>query len=344
MNYVEKAVLDTVVGANLIREDLSNTMSLTDGPPRPVTQAMPQVPATALTHQWNEQGLNTAGRTNVAGGGATYAQGDLPPTNAKASVRKTNVTCRTGRTAQVTDDMMAAFNGGGTLKLADGEMERLIQDALDLESALVTIEILNQIEWMHISGDSSNETMEGGETDGLIKWITAGGTVVSTGGSDEAPVNFTEQFLKDGLRKVSLGYPTALPDRLLYAPELQPDIDALVASGSSRPLVQLVKDGPDGTANLVAGQQVGFYRYGTSVLELKPEPYLSPTYNTAVAQPSALAYNKALVKHAALIKLSAEPLARTDTSVKRMVTAVYAQEHRVAKHTLIIPDVQSAVA
>lgn len=341
MEFVEKAILDTVVGANLNREDLSNTLSLTDGPKRPVTQGITQVPATNTTHQWNEQGLNTAGRTNVAGGGATYAQGNLPPTNAKSVSRQTNVTCRTGRTAQVTDDQMAAFNGGGAVRLADGEMERLIQDALDFETALVTIECLNQIEWMHIMGDSSNSTMEGGETDGIVKWTTAGGYAVNTGGSDSAPAFFTEQFIKDGARGVALTMPAMHADTLLAAPELLPDINATVATGSGRPIVQIASGQ---NANLVGGNQVGWYNTGYSVLEIKEEPYLSPAYNSALPQAAMIAYKKDQIKQANLVKFNAEPLARIDTSVKRMVTCVYAQEHRVAKHTWIAKDLKSAVS
>lgn len=341
MDFVDKAALTTAQGANFRREDLSNMLSLTDGPKRPFTQNAPKVTAKNTTHQWNEQGLNTAGRTNVAGGGATYAEGNLPAANAKSPNRMTNVTCRTGRLAQVTDDMMAAFNGGGAIKLADGETERLLQDALDLETALVGIECLNQIEWMHITGDSTNVTMEGGETDGLIKWVAANGFVVSTTGTASTPVAFTEQFVKDGGRGAALLMPAVQADTVLVAPELVPDFAGFVANGAGRPIVQ-VASGEN--ANLVAGAQVGFYNTGYSVLKIEVEPYLSPAYNSSVVNPQIVAYNKSLVKHADLIKFGAEALARIDTSVKRMVTCAYAQEHRVGKHTFIAQNVKSAIA
>jgi hypothetical protein len=341
MEYTEKAVLDSVQGANLAREDLSNTLSVTDGPQRPVTQGMEQVPARNKLHQWNEQGLNTAGRANVAAGGATAAEGALPIPNAKASVRKSNLTCRTSRLAQVTDTMMAEFNGGGKLQLAQGVMEELVQDALDLETALVLIEVLNQIEWMHISGDSTNATMEGGESDGLVKWIGAGGTTVATGGTDATPVNFVEGFIKDGARTVALTMPTAHADTLLVPPELIPDINATVANGAGRPIV--VQATAENT-NIVAGQSVDRYNTGFSTLRVKEEPYLSPTYNTAMAQPAILAFNKALVKQANLIGLRSELMPRTDMSIKRAVVCEYTQEHRIAKHTWIAKDIKSAIA
>ena len=339
MEYVEKA-LTTVTGLNLNREDLSNTISQTDGPMRPVSQAAKQVVAKNTTHQWNEQGLNTAGRNNVAASGATYAEGALPPTNTKNAVRQSNITCRTGRTAQVTDDEIAAFNGGGAVVLADGEMERVIQDALDFETALATVECLNQIEWMHVIGDQTNATMEGGETTGLVKWITTNGLVVGAG-TTGTPITFAETLLKDAGRGVAQKFPSSQPNTLLVPPELIPDINATIASGASRPLVQVASGTNDG---FVGGASVDRYNTGFSKLAIKEEPYLSPAYNTAILQPALVLYNDANVAHAQLRSFRAEGVARTDTSLKRTVTCVYAQEHRVAKGTAIIPNVISAIA
>jgi hypothetical protein len=340
MIYVEKAIMDTVYAANLNREDLSNLLSVTDGPKRPITQRAPKIPATNTLHQWNEQALNQPGRVNVAGGGATYAQGALPPVNYRAASRKTNQTCRTGRTAQVSDDEIAAFNGGGSINLAEGEMPRLVQNALDLASALVMLEVLNQIEWMHVMGDSSNGTMEGGECDGMIKWITGGGTVVATGGSSSTPATFVENFIKKAARTVALSYPSLYADTLLVAPELIPDINQTVQSGSSRPIVQVATAMNE---NFVAGASVGWYNTGFSILKIAEEPYLSPAFNSAIAQPAMIGYNSTQVSHAELIKLSAEPIARTDTSLKRTVTSNYTQEHRISKHTFLAQNIVSAI-
>ena len=341
MNQVEKAVLNLTTGVNLNREDLSNTISLVDGPSRPVTQAIKQVKAKNTTHQWNEQGLNKPARTNAAGGGATYAEGSTPPGNAKAANRKTNVTCRSGRLAQVTDSEMAAFNGGGTLVLAEGEMEKQIADALEFETALVAVEVLNQIEWMHITGDSANATMEGGETDGLNKWATNNGQVVATGGTTSVPVNFIEQYIKDGARSAAQAFPVLQANTLLVPPELIPDLAAMVSNGAGRPLVQVTNGN---NVDLVAGAQVGYYNTGYSVLKIKTEPYLSPAYNASLPQCAIIGYNDTQVAHANLIPFGSERLARTGTSVQNMVTCEYAQEHRVPLHTFIIPNVKSAIA
>jgi hypothetical protein len=202
VEFTEKAIADSVALANANREDLSDTMFLTDGPARPMSQTMAHVGCTnPAAHQWTEIGLNVAGRANVAAGGATYAENGLPNAAAKSPNRKSNRTCNIGRLAAVSDNEMAAFNGGNghtQLKLADGEMVRGIEDALDFEVALTSVEVLNQIEWMHITGDSTNATMEGGETDGLWKWALAGGANANPNGNAGNILPMAEQFIKDG--------------------------------------------------------------------------------------------------------------------------------------------------
>lgn len=340
MLYVSKADLDTVLGANFARQDLSPTISLTSTRPRPVSQKAPQVPATNTTHQWVEQGRNTVGAASAA----TFAEGALPSTNAKAPTRPQNITARIGLVAQVTDDMTAVWSGAGQWKLADGEGARLLQAAIDLETELVTLDVLDQQEWMQISGDSTNpQTLPGGQTDGLIKWINASGIVVATGGTTATAVNFTEVFLKDGARACAEAYPTYMADTLLVPPELIPDINGFIANGAGRPVV-VNAVGSAGTKDLVAGVQVGYYNTGFSVLKIELEPDLSPLFNSTLSQCAVIAYNSQAVKTANLIKLGAESLARTDTSIKKMITTTWAQEHRVPQHAFICSNVKSAIA
>jgi len=345
MEYSNKAYLNTVVGANANREDLSNTLYLTDGPQRPIVASIQHTRATNTTHKWREIGLTVASRTAVAGGGATYAEGGLPNANAQTPTQPVNVTCNVGRLAQVSDNEMAAFNGGGAIQLAEGEMERLIQDAIDFESALVAIEVMNQMEWMHVTGSASNTTMEGGECNGLITWITTtnGAYSVATGGTSTIPVQMQEMFLKDGGRGSAQNYPALHADTYLVPPELIPDFNSYVANGAGRPVaVTLTAD--QAAIGLPAGVSVSSYNDGFAQVKIEVEPYLSPAYNTSVSQPSILAIRKAQIKQADLIPFGANPLAKTDTSIKRLINCVFTQEHSVAKHTYIIPNVTSAVA
>jgi hypothetical protein len=221
----------------------------------------------------------------------------------------------------------------------------MLQEALDLQVELATLDVLDQMEWMHISGDSTNSVnMTGGQTDGLVKWVTASGYLVATGGTTSTANALTETFLKDGARGVAENYPTCMPDTLLVPPELIPDINGYVANGAGRPIVINQTAGPNGSGDLVAGAQVGYYNTGYSVLKIELEPSLSPLFNSTITNCACIAYNKKMVKNAALIKLGAEPIARTDTSVKKMVTTTWAQEHRVPGHTFIIANVKSAIS
>jgi hypothetical protein len=243
--------------------------------------------------------------------------------------------------AQVTDTLAATWTQGGSFTLAVGEAERLYAEALDFSTALVTQEVMNQMEFMHIAGDSANsETLEGGQTDGLVKWVLAGGYVVNTTGTASTPINMAESFIKTGAKGVALNQTALKPDTLLVAPELITDINSYVAGGAARPLVQIATGDNSG---LVAGNDVGWYNTGYGKLKIAEEPYLSPTMNSKLANPAMLAYRQSLVKTASLIKLGAEDLARTGTSSQRQVTVEFAQEHRMVKHTFIIQNVKSAV-
>ena len=338
MQWTQKA-LDSVIGAGFQRQDLSSTITLVDGPERPILAAMPQIRATALIHYWEEQNLIKPGN-----GAASYPEGARPNADAVAPVRQSNQTCNTGKTASVTDNLAAVWNGAGAYKLADGEEERMLAEAINFQTTLKTVEVMNEMEWMHLCGDATNpqtiSVFPGGQTDGLVKWITTNGQNYATGGTGGTPVNFTETQVRDAARLIAAGNPTYYPNRLLIPPELKIDVNGFLGGGAGRPLVQVVNDKSSG---YTAGQEVDRYQTGYGVVEVKIEPFLSPTYNPYFTNPAAILYNTGLVKQANLIKLGAEPLARIGTSVERMVTAVYSQEHRVPKHASILLNIKSAI-
>lgn len=342
MVNVQKA-LDTVVGANLIRQDLSATISITDGRPRPVLQNAPQNKARGVVHEWGEQTLILPGS-----GAASYADGTLPTADAVAATQPSNKTCRIGLTATVTDDMTAAFTGGGSWVLADGQVEKLVQDAIDFQTELKTREVLDECEWMHISGDSTVVTgFPGGQTDGLQKWILGGGTVSANGGVALTPVRIAEAFVKDLMRTIAEKFPSAMPDTMLVPPELKVDVNSWTGAGAGNPIVRLLPNDA-ATVGFVAGvPEVKFYDSGYGVLAVREEPNLSPLFNPLLngqVYQNALFYNSKLVMHSALRPLGAEQLARINTSISRMITTTFAQEHRIAKHTGILQYLESAIA
>ena len=342
MEQVQKA-LDTVVGANLIRQDLSATISITDGRPRPVLQHAPVNKARGVVHEWDEQSLVVPGS-----GVASYADGTTPTADAVAAAQNSNQTCRIGKTAQVTDDMVAAFTGGGSWMLADGETEKLVQEAIDFQTELKTREVLDECEWMHISGNHTvSSGFPGGQTDGLVTWITANGYVNANGGTSTTPVAFSEQVVRDTMRGIAEKFPAMMPDTILVPPELKADFNTFTGAGAGNPIVRVLPNN-EAVNGFVAGvPEVKFYDSGYGVLAVREEPNLSPLFNPLLSgeiYQNVLLYNSKQVRHSQLRPLGAEQLARINTSVQRMITTTFAQEHRIAKHTAIIEYQKSSVA
>ena len=341
MEWVQKA-LDTVVGANLIRQDLSAVITVQDGRPRPfLTNAPNKAKSTAIVHTWDEQGL-----IGVGAGAASYQDGTLPPVDALAAIQPSNKCCRIGKTASVTDDMVAAFTGGGQWVLADGQMEKLVQGAIDYQTELKTREVLDEMEWMHISGDQTiSAGFPGGQTDGLMKWILANGTVTTPAGATSgAPVAIAEAHIKSNMRTISQTYPTSRPNTILVPPEIKVDFNGFAGSGAGAPLVRIIQaEAP--TQNLIAGSpEVTVYDSGYGLLNVREEPNLSPLYNpllTGHLYVTPLLFNDKMVDNAPLRPLGAETLARIATSVQRMVTTTTCQEHRLGRGTGAIQFVKS---
>ena len=348
MWYVSKAALDSVLGSNFIPEDLSATVTLLTTRPRPVSQNAPQVVAKNTVHKWNELGRNA-----VFTGTASFKEGATPKSTPVSPNKTFNVTCNQGTLAQVTDILSAEWTNGGTIQLTMASETKALQDAIDEAVELATEDLLDDIEAMHILGDSTNPlNFDGGMTDGLVKWCTtsSNGHVLyaGTGGtSSSAPQAITEQNIRTIAQRIANSNPPMQPDTLLIATELQADINTFVGGGAGRPIVQpIVVDG-NGMMGLTGGSDVSFYDTGYSRVKIERTSFLSPVFfstNTGYAGPpaaSAILYNKAAVRQANLIKMQAEQLARTGAAMQKMIQCNWAQEHRAANHTGIIANAKS---
>ncbi|MDB5069620.1 MAG: hypothetical protein JWM87_731 [Candidatus Eremiobacteraeota bacterium] len=339
--FITKAAYDTSVGANAMRQDLSDVITALETRERPVSQGAPQIDVGNTTHQWLEQGRN-----GVAGNGgspvASYAEAATPNTAAKAPVKPSNKVAHVGLTAQVSDTVAATWTRGGAFTLQLGDEVKLLTEAMDEQIELASLDCLDFIECLHVSGDSASGAFAGGQPDGMIKWITAGGTVVVTGGTSGTPVNMALSFIQKGARQALESHAPAV-DTILVPPELIYDINSYVGNGASRPITVIAGSGPNGLGNLVAGNgTVGWVNTGHGLAEVKVEPDLSPLFNPLISQCHVIMYAKRLVKHGNLIKFGSVPLAKTGTSVQVMVNNVFTQEYRIPKHAILIPNVQSA--
>lgn len=340
MEWVEKA-LDTVVGANLIRQDLSATISLKDGRPRPILQNAPIGKALGGVHYWDEQSLIAPGA-----GAASYADGTQPTIDEVAATQPSNKVCYVGKTASVTDGMIASFTAVG--QLADGVLESKIQGAIDFQVELKTREVLDEMEWMHLSGDQTvSSGFPGGQTDGLSKWALANGTVYANGGVSATPVAITETAIRHLMRSIAETFPSAMPNVALIPPELQADFNTFVGAGAGNPITRIVPN-DSAVENFVGGApQVKFYDSGYGVLAVRIEPNLSPLFNPLLSgnvYQNVIFYNDKLVVHAPLEPLQTERLARVGKSVQTMVTTSFCQEHRIGKHTGVLQYQKSGIA
>lgn len=151
MEQLQKA-WDTLMAANLARQDLSAVISLQDGPIRPLLQAqtlrnnvsVPKIgttPSKGKIHYWPELPLVAA-----TGSSKGFQEGGKPVSDQNVPVMITNTVARIGAVAAVTDEEAAEWTGSGSFSLADGEMERLYRESLDLATVVKTTEVLNEWE------------------------------------------------------------------------------------------------------------------------------------------------------------------------------------------------------
>ncbi|GMA50135.1 hypothetical protein GCM10025857_14920 [Alicyclobacillus contaminans] len=304
MAYVRKA-MDTVAGANYERKDLSAVITLVDGPPRPLLQAIQPGKAKGKTHYWNEVGL-------VAPTGSTgyYPEGGKPTADNNVPNQLSNHVMRVGKTAAVTDSMAAVWTGAGSYRLADGEMERLFQEAIDLQTELKTTEVLNEVEYIFINGDTANNSASVDQCDGLVKVINAGNGAVVSAQTDGTALE--ESLVRDLAKQIADNKPAMYPDLLLVTPGQREVVNTW------RPQIITSQ-----TSNLKAGYSVDTYDTGFFTVTVKTENWLPAG--------TMLLVNSKMLSRADLIPLGAETLARVGTSLERMVTTETTLEYRMLK-------------
>lgn len=242
--------------------------------------------------------------------------------------------------------MAAVWTGAGSYTLADGEMERMYREALDFDTELKTSEVLNEIEYSFVVGNSANNTAASipaspsaaatydsvtSQFNGLLEILMAAtwssGTAVTgygngslingTGAAYGGSGNLTEQMIKDAARTIAATNTPWRPDLLLVTAQQMEVINSFHPS-----IITL------GSENLVGGASTDKYNTGFSTVTVAYEPQLPSGY--------AILTNTKLLRRAPLIELGAEPLARVQTQVERMITCEMSAEIRVQKaHSVI---------
>jgi hypothetical protein len=329
MNYAIKA-LDSVVGANYERKDLSPVITLDVAPERPLLQSIKVVKAKGKTHYWDEVSLLAAGH-----GAATYAEGAKPLGDTNPPNQIANVVCRIGKVAQVTDTEAAIWTGAGSYSLQDGEMERLYQEAMDFQTALKTEEVMNEMEWMLFNGDQTNaEEWAGGQCDGIVKVlqtnnIAAGGSTSGAAFSvaKSNAANFETEVQTLAAQIAEQHTPTK-PDTIYCTVPQKAGINAFIGGGAGRPLVQVIN--PD--QSYVGGQEIDAYQTGFFRVNVKQAPQLEIAARSGKVNPpqtgNMLMLDSKHFSRADLIPLRREPLARISTTIEAMITTEFTLEYR----------------
>lgn len=317
MDYVLKA-LDSVVGANFERKDLSSLISLQDGPKRPLLQGplAGSIKAKGKTHFWDEQGL-----IFPTGSSAFYAEGGKPAADAQSPVQLNNVTFRAGKVAAVTDTERAIWTGAGSYTLADGEMERLYQDAVDFQTKLKTTEVLNELEYIFLNGARANNSASVSQCDGIITWLQNNAPAQNI--IAEGSAALTETMLRDAGRIQAANKTPFLPDKIYCTFGQKEQMNAFLAANQ-----RILTSQNPSSSHYTGGLEIESYNTGYSRLDIEIHPWL--------ASGSLLMLCTPLFKRADLIPLGAEPLARIATSIERMVTYEGTLEVRVAKAHMLL--------
>jgi hypothetical protein len=334
MDYALKA-LDSVAGANYERKDLSSIITMQDGPQRPLLRSIGVTRAKGKTHYWDEVGLIKPGT-----GAATYAEGGKPPADVNAPVQLSNVVCRIGKTAQVTDTMSAIWTGAGEYTLKDGELERLYTQAMDFQVALKSLEVMNEAEWMLLNGDKTNpQAFAGGQCDGVLKFLST--NVVAAGATsnpfDVSAANAAsfEQQVKALALKIRNQYTPTVPGLAIVTAGQKSGINAFIGGGAGRPLVQVINNGDN--KGFVGGAEVDQYQTGYFKVDIEIEPQLELGARSAVSGQGILAMlDVNHISRADLIPFSREPLARISTTLEAMVTWEFTLEFRNQKSSGVV--------
>jgi hypothetical protein len=206
------------------------------------------------------------------------------------------------------------------------------------------MEVLNEIEWSMVQGNSANNTAAAipnspsaasgttvtSQFNGLLEILAANtantgtftGTAATGYGASAIKINagiapyssnaLIEQMVRDLAQQMAALKTPYMPNLMLCT------AGQLEIINSWRPsIITMDTDG------LTGGASVSYYNTGFSKVKIEFEPQLPSGY--------LLITNTALLKRANLIRLGAEPLARVQTQVERMITAEMSLEVRVQK-------------
>lgn len=290
---VKKATQDSVSGALFHREDFSDIIYLVGSPTTPFLQRIGTGNVKGDPHQWSEIAIEA-----VSGTSAYFPEGDAPATTRTTIGVLSNTLFQVGKSAKVTDKEAALYSKPGGYRLENKERLRWFREELALQMELRMMEVMNELDYIFLRGDKDTTIVASAgkkdvQCDGVLEFITNNTTDASAAALDEDLLRALGKKIHDRYKKY--------PDTLYVNSGHKLLIDEWVSN------IWFSRD-----RDLEAGRNVSTYNNGFFVTGIEIEPNL-PAATVAYIDHS-------MCKRCDLIPLGAEPLARVDTGLQRMIT------------------------
>jgi len=292
---INKATLNSTLGAYFHPQDMSKVIYLNGSPTTPFLKRLQNGgKVNGSPHYWNKISL-----ASVTGTSSYFVEGDAPTTSYSTPTPYSNTIFQLGKAAQITDKEAALYANPGGFQLADGERMRWFRESMALQMELRTRETIQEMDYIFINGVKettipASSGVADVQCDGLLEFI-------ATNTDDCSAVAIDDSLLIDLAKAIHDQYSGRFPD-VLYVTSAQKKVINTWATN-----IWFTRD-----RNLEAGKDVSTFNTGYGILPIEVEPYM-PSGSCAMV-------DMGMFKKMDLIPLTAEGLARTDTSVKRMIT------------------------
>lgn len=302
---MEKAQLDSTTAANFHRQDLSSTIYLEGMPEAKFFLRLPTTPAKDKLHYWSKTSISAPDGTS-----GYVTEGARPSDKHTTPDRLHNNLFRRGLACKITATEMALYAASGGWQLSEAGRLQAFNDQMAYQMYMNTKYLLSLLNYVFINGVGTT-TIDGGsadvQCDGLIQALyyydsvpTAQGNIVDASGA-----SLTEAMMIS-LGKLIADRRTGLKPQVQYVTSAQKKI--INTWGGTIFFTR--------NENVPAGRDVSSYNNGYFTCNIDIEYDLPTTEDAAVS----CMVDHTDMKRAELIPITAEPLAKIDNTVERMIT------------------------
>jgi len=292
MEMLFKAGDTSVLGTLWRRESLDEMLYLNGAPPAPFLQRLSIEPATGDPHYWSKVSLGT-----IDGTSGYFVEGTAPTGEYKTPTRAHNHLFQNGVCAEITDKQAMLFARSGGFTLRDGSGSQKFTEEMNLQMEINLRTLIQRLDYIFIQGNN-DVTIDGGEQDvqcdGLLEWLV-------TNATDASSAVISDTLLINLGKDIHDQYGGQFPDTLYVNSNQKKEINTWATN------VWFTRN-----RNLEAGKDVSTFNTGYFILSLVVEPYM-PAASCAMVDHN-------MFSRCDLEGITAQPLAKTNTSQIRMIT------------------------